>query len=103
MFETSKDAYPELIEKKEYPKSPSVEEQRFNETIDQGLEILKGFVSKLKENNKVLSMIVLNYMILIFPIDLTMEILAEEGLLRRRRLCERNGAQKKKSTSSKRR
>lgn len=84
VIETSKDAYPELIEKKEYIlKVLSVEEQRFNETIDQGLEILKGFVSKLKENNKQ----VLSgedcfklYDTYGFPIDLTMEILAEEGL-----------------------
>ncbi|HQD51435.1 MAG TPA: alanine--tRNA ligase, partial [Defluviitaleaceae bacterium] len=61
----------------------SVEEERFNETIDQGLDILKDFIAELKKsNNKVLSGkdSFKLYDTYGFPIDLTMEILAEEGL-----------------------
>lgn len=84
VIETSKEAYPELVEKKEYIlKVLSVEEERFNETIDQGLDILKDFIAELKKsNNKVLSGkdSFKLYDTYGFPIDLTMEILAEEGL-----------------------
>ena len=53
MIETSKNAYPELEEKKEYIlKVLSVEEQRFNETIDQGLEILKSYIDILKASKQ---------------------------------------------------
>ncbi|NLK98883.1 alanine--tRNA ligase [Defluviitalea saccharophila] len=83
VIETSKNAYPELEEKKDYIlKVLSVEEQRFNETIDQGLEILKNYIDELKATNQT----VLSgekcfklYDTYGFPIDLTKEILAEEG------------------------
>lgn len=83
VIKTSKNAYPELEEKKEYIlKVLSVEEERFNETIDQGLEILKDYIDELKaskqtvlEGEKCFKL----YDTYGFPIDLTKEILAEEG------------------------
>ncbi|WP_058485621.1 alanine--tRNA ligase [Defluviitalea phaphyphila] len=83
VIETSKEAYPELEEKKEYIlKVLSVEEQRFNETIDQGLEILKEYIKELKESKQnTLSgeKCFRLYDTYGFPIDLTKEILEEEG------------------------
>ncbi|SHK05547.1 alanine--tRNA ligase [Tepidibacter formicigenes] len=83
VVEVSGDAYPELIEKKDYiRKVLKIEEERFEETIDQGMEILKGYINKLKENNKkVLSgeNAFKLYDTYGFPIDLTKEILEEEG------------------------
>jgi alanyl-tRNA synthetase len=80
----SGDAYPELVEKKDYVKKVlKIEEERFEETIDQGIEILKPYINELKENNKkVLSgeNAFKLYDTYGFPIDLTKEILEEENL-----------------------
>ena len=47
VIEESKQAYPELEERKDYIlKVIRLEEERFNETIDQGLEILKQYVAE---------------------------------------------------------
>ena len=49
----SKEAYPELEAKKEYIKKViKIEEDKFRETLDSGMEILNGFISELKENNE---------------------------------------------------
>lgn len=84
VIEVSKDAYKELEDKKEYIcKIISVEEDRFNETIDQGLGILKTYIEELnKENKKQLSgeRTFKLYDTYGFPIDLTKEILEENGL-----------------------
>ncbi len=84
VIENSKHEYTELEEKADYiTKILSVEEERFNETIDHGLEILKAYVKDLKEENKT----VLSgedsfklYDTYGFPLDLTKEILEEENL-----------------------
>lgn len=83
VIETSKNAYPELEEKKEYIlKVLSVEEQRFNETIDQGLEILKSYIDDLKASKQTVlagEKCFKLYDTYGFPVDLTKEILEEEG------------------------
>ncbi|MCR4842930.1 MAG: alanine--tRNA ligase, partial [Eubacterium sp.] len=80
----SKDAYPELQEKSELIfKVLDQEEAQFNKTIDQGLNILSGLVEDLKKNgSKVLSGddAFKLYDTYGFPLDLTMEILEDEGI-----------------------
>ena len=79
----SKDAYSELETKKEYIKKViKIEEDKFRETLDSGIEILNGFISELKENNeKVLSGAngFKLYDTFGFPMELTKEILEDEG------------------------
>ena len=78
-----KDGYPELEEKKEYIlKLLSIEEDKFNKTIDQGLSILAEMEKELENSNKkVLSGedVFKLYDTYGFPIDLTKEILEEKG------------------------
>ena len=82
--EVSGEAYPELVEKEGYIKKViRIEEEKFNETIDQGSEILNGYIEELKANNestlageKVFKL----YDTYGFPMDLTQEILEEEHL-----------------------
>ena len=81
--EVSGEAYPELVEKEGYiNKVIKIEEEKFNETIDQGSEILNGYIEELKANNestlageKVFKL----YDTYGFPMDLTQEILEEVG------------------------
>ncbi len=77
-------AYPELREKQELIcKIIRREEEQFDNTVDQGLAILNGFVSELEAaGEKVLSgeKTFKLYDTFGFPIDLTLEILAEKGL-----------------------
>ena len=84
VIKESGQAYPELEDRKDYIlKVIRMEEERFNETIDQGLEILKQYVAEMKENNiKVLDgeKAFRLYDTYGFPIDLTKEILEENGL-----------------------
>ncbi len=79
----SKDGYPELQEKKDYIlKVLTIEEEKFNKTIDQGLSILSDMEEVLvKENKKTLSGedAFKLYDTYGFPIDLTKEILEEKG------------------------
>lgn len=78
------EAYPELVEKQEYiKKMVSLEEERFNETIDTGLSILLGYIQELEKENKT----VLDgdkafklYDTYGFPYELTEEICEEKGL-----------------------
>lgn len=80
----SKDAYPELEAKKEYIKKViKIEEDKFRETLDLGMEILSEFISELKEKNaKVLKGVdgFKLYDTFGFPMELTKEILEDEGL-----------------------
>ncbi|VIF55533.1 alanyl-tRNA ligase [Clostridioides difficile] len=77
-------AYPVLVEKESYIKKVvGIEEEKFNETIDQGTEILNSYIEVLKNEGKT----VLSgqeafklYDTYGFPIDLTKEILEEEQL-----------------------
>ena len=77
-------AYPELIENASYIKKIiSLEEERFNETIDSGMTILLEYIEELKKDNKE----VLDgekafklYDTFGFPYELTEEICEEKGL-----------------------
>ena len=83
VIEESKDGYPELDEKKDFIlKVLTKEEEQFSKTIDQGLSILDGMMAELKaaggrelsgENTFKL------YDTYGFPVDLTQEILEEQG------------------------
>lgn len=78
-------AYPELVEKESYIKKViRIEEEKFNETIDQGSEILSDYIAELKKNGETTlsgENAFKLYDTYGFPIDLTKEILEEENLL----------------------
>ncbi|HHV72763.1 MAG TPA: alanine--tRNA ligase, partial [Clostridia bacterium] len=84
VIEIMGDAYPELVEKKEYIlRVIKIEEERFQETLDQGLQLLNDIILKQKEGNK----LVLSgedafrlYDTYGFPLELTQEIAEESGL-----------------------
>ncbi|EYE89662.1 alanyl-tRNA synthase [Fervidicella metallireducens AeB] len=84
VIENSKDAYPELAEKRDYIKKViKLEEERFDETIDSGINILNDYISELKsENKKTLSgeKVFKLYDTYGFPLELTQEILEENGM-----------------------
>ena len=84
VIETSKDGYPELEEKREFILNVlTQEEEKFNKTIDQGLEILKQMQQSMKDKSqKVFSGedAFKLYDTYGFPLDLTQEILEEEGI-----------------------
>lgn len=77
-------AYPELKEKKDYIlKVIEMEEERFDQTIDQGLSILQTFIEDMDKNNihqldgeRAFRL----YDTYGFPLDLTKEILAEHNM-----------------------
>ena len=79
------ESYTELIEKQEYIKKVlKVEEERFQETITQGMDILNDYICQLEASNqkqldgeKAFKL----YDTYGFPLDLTSEILEEKGLL----------------------
>ncbi len=77
-------AYPELSEKADYIKKVlSLEEERFDTTIDQGLSILDTIMVKAKEEKKDTidgADVFKLYDTFGFPIDLTREIAEENGL-----------------------
>ncbi len=82
VIDESKDGYPELEEKKDYIlKVLTIEEEKFNKTIDQGLEILADMEAKLQGATKTLSGedAFKLYDTYGFPINLTREILSEKG------------------------
>lgn len=76
--------YKELKEREtQIKKIIRAEEEKFQETIDQGISILEGFIEEIEKDNKR----VLNgekafklYDTFGFPLDLTKEILTEKGL-----------------------
>ena len=80
----SKDAYPELEEKRDYIKNIiKKEEERFDATIDNGIVVLNGYIENAKkENRKSLTgaeafKLHDTYG---FPLDLTIEMAEEQGL-----------------------
>ncbi|MNM41469.1 Alanine--tRNA ligase [compost metagenome] len=77
-------AYSNLVEKKDYIKKIILlEEQRFNETIDSGMDILKSYIEEMgKASETVLvgEKAFKLYDTFGFPLELTMEILEEKGL-----------------------
>ncbi len=84
VIKDSSSAYPELTVKQEYIKKViKTEEYKFRETLDSGLEILNKFIAELKEKNeKVLKGAdgFKLYDTFGFPMELTKEILEDEGL-----------------------
>lgn len=83
VIKESKDGYPELEEKRDYIlKVLTLEEEKFNKTIDQGLSILADMEEKCQQaGSKTLSGedAFKLYDTYGFPIDLTEEILEEKG------------------------
>ena len=84
VIDCSKDAYPELAEKREYIcKIIKKEEERFDATIDNGLVVLNGYIEEAKKNGaKSLTgeeafKLHDTYG---FPLDLTIEMAQEQGL-----------------------
>ncbi|MBR5228279.1 MAG: alanine--tRNA ligase, partial [Firmicutes bacterium] len=83
VIEMSGEAYPALVERKDYIfKILSVEEEKFSETINQGINIINEYITELKasgktelEGEKVFKL----YDTYGFPFDLTLEILEENG------------------------
>lgn len=84
VIEGSKAGYPELEEKKDFIlKVIAKEEEQFNKTIDQGLGILAEMTADMeKKNVKTLAgdQAFRLYDTYGFPLDLTVEILAEKGM-----------------------
>ena len=83
VVEHSKHEYTELEDKFDYiTKILSVEEERFNETIDLGLSILKSHMEKLKESKGTILSAKESFKLYDtygFPLDLTKEILEENN------------------------
>jgi len=83
VVEVSGSAYPELQERKDYiRKILTVEEEKFSATIDQGTAIIHEYIDELKQAGKtVLSgdRVFRLYDTYGFPLELTQEILAENG------------------------
>ena len=84
VVENYKGAYPQLVENKDYiEKIISIEEERFNETIDSGMNILNDYIIEMEDKNektlkgeKAFKL----YDTYGFPIELTEEILEEKGM-----------------------
>ncbi len=81
---TSGDAYPELKEKKDYIKKVlTVEENSFYKTLDKGMEILKNDIDEMKAAGQSVMGADKSFRLYDtygFPIELTEEILEENGL-----------------------
>ena len=84
VIETSSGAYDGLRDNKDnILKTISIEEIRFNETISQGMELMKAVVSKVKLTNKNIvdgEDAFKLYDTFGFPFELTVELAEEEGL-----------------------
>ncbi|WP_061995467.1 alanine--tRNA ligase [Clostridium sp. ATCC 25772] len=84
VIENSKDEYKELEKKADYIKKViKLEEERFSETIDSGMDILKSYIEKLEKNNENIlkgEKAFKLYDTYGFPIELTEEILDEKNL-----------------------
>ncbi len=84
VVQENESAYPELREKADYVKKIiSIEEERFDATIDAGLTILSGMLEKVvSDGGKVLSGedAFKLYDTFGFPVDLTKEIAEEKGI-----------------------
>ncbi len=80
----SKKAYKELEQREDYIKKViKAEEDKFEITIDQGMVILNNFISSIKNENKNIipgSMVFKLHDTYGFPLDLTREIVVENGL-----------------------
>ena len=78
------ETYPEISEKYDYiVRVVGLEEDRFKETLDQGMEILEGHIASLSaegKNSLTGEAAFKLYDTYGFPLDLTKEILGEKGL-----------------------
>ena len=85
VIDQSGDAYPELREKADYiRKILTVEEERFYATLDQGLEILKQTVARIRESKGKIMAGADSFKLYDtygFPLDLMQDILEEEGIV----------------------
>ena len=83
VIKVSGEAYPELVEKKDYiQKIIQVEEDNFAATIDKGEEIIADYIEQLKKDGKTVldgASAFKLYDTFGFPLELTEEILAENG------------------------
>ncbi len=83
VVEVSGDAYPELVEKKEFiEKIIAIEEDKFTQTLDQGIEIISNYMEEMEsQGTKVLSgdKAFKLYDTYGFPLEVTQEILEENG------------------------
>ena len=83
VIEVSGEAYPELVEKKDYiQKIIQVEEDNFAATIDKGEEIIADYIAELKKEGKTVldgARAFKLYDTFGFPLELTEEILGENG------------------------
>lgn len=84
VIQVSGEAYPELVEKKDYiQKVISVEEEKFASTIGQGEVIIGNYIRELKQQGQTLldgEKVFKFYDTYGFPVELTQEILSENGL-----------------------
>ncbi len=84
VFETSGDAYPDLIERKDYIKKIiKIEEDKFAQTLDKGSEILEGYINEAKKSGiKLISgeQCFTLYDTYGFPIELTQEMVEDLGM-----------------------
>jgi alanyl-tRNA synthetase len=80
----NKNAYPDLVEKQEYiTRVIRVEEENFNKTIDSGMSILTNLIEERRAGNETVFAggdAFKLYDTYGFPIDLTIEIIEEQGL-----------------------
>lgn len=83
VIEVSGSAYPELEERRDYiHKILTVEEDKFSATIDQGTAIIQEYVKELKDAGKTMlsgDKVFKLYDTYGFPLELTQEILEENG------------------------
>lgn len=84
VIDTSKEAYPTLEKRRDYIKKIiSIEEERFQKTIDQGIEILDRYIEDLKAQGQTTlagKKAFKLYDTYGFPLDLTKEILEEHEM-----------------------
>jgi alanyl-tRNA synthetase len=84
VIDNSKDYYKEFLERKDFIKRVvRLEEERFNQTIDSGIVILKDYISEIEEKGEDTLTGEKSFKLYDtygFPIELTEEILEEKGL-----------------------
>ncbi len=81
VIDSYKDAYPDLVERKSYiNKIVALEEEKFLETIDQGTELLNGYIVETSGDVFSGAHAFKLYDTYGFPLELTEEILAEKGM-----------------------
>ncbi|MCQ2548110.1 MAG: alanine--tRNA ligase [Clostridia bacterium] len=83
VMEVSGEAYPEIIDKKDYiQKVIAVEEEKFAQTLGQGTQILESYMEELESSKQTVldgQKVFKLYDTYGFPMELTEEILAEKG------------------------